>query len=470
MKSELRVAVFFGIVLNLLCPSAQADDTVAKGPVITKLSRKKALNDMALELYGKNFGSDASKVKVTIDGRPCMLTFVSDKTIMLLTPSKTKIGETTLLLTVNNAKSNPMVIEILDRAKLGDDFWKRETERMEKSAREEEEKKDADLITLTQLTTKPAEGGRYFVEVKGTAKELIDNCRVQVQLSFMGQGLGKKYSKIVANEFSCQFGPFRKDLFPGIYEINAYFRLHRQRYRVRYEWKKVINKERTKKLAKLRGREFYNVGTKALARTKTAEVLKLRQELLGKLELQLNELQNIYASATRCYFRKNRKLDEARWKKWLERFKFVKNTEDWERILKDERVTRGGIHLDAVKWQSVISKQLRNIRTIYSDFDKSRTEFHSPRFPKLNSHLSEMFAVLFDLYVTRTVGLFKENRLRIPGDLVSQFGSMPFSQTPFTGVGRFKTLKTKVLQRIEEEQLAFKALEKANKEAPKKSD
>ncbi|MDF1666421.1 MAG: hypothetical protein P1V97_32025, partial [Planctomycetota bacterium] len=325
----------------------------------------------------------------------------------------------------------------------------------EKSDRESEEKRDEDLLTLTQLTTKPEDGGRYFVEIRGTAKELIDNCRVQVQLVFMGKSLGKKYSKIVSNQFTCLFGPFRKDLFPGLYEINARFMLHRQRYEVRYEWKKSVSKERSKKLSKLDGRAFYNVGGAELARTKTAEFLKLRKDLLGKLESQLKDFQDLYASATRCYFRENRKINEARWKKWLERYKFAKSTEDWERILKDKRIIRGGVHLDAVKWQSTVTKHLMAIRTLYSDFYASETTFLSPRLPKINSHMTEMFAVLFDLYVTRTLTLFKENRLKIPAALASQFGTLPFDQTPFTGVGRFKSLQGKIMRRFEEEMLAF---------------
>ncbi|MDF1663444.1 MAG: IPT/TIG domain-containing protein, partial [Planctomycetota bacterium] len=133
MMTKLRFVVMIGLTLSAFCSVAAGDD--GNGPIITKLNRNGALNDMALEVYGKNFGSDAANVKVSIDGKPCMLTFVSDTTIMLLTPTKARIGKTTLLLTVKGKKSNPFPIEILDRAKLGKDYWKRETERMEKSDR-----------------------------------------------------------------------------------------------------------------------------------------------------------------------------------------------------------------------------------------------------------------------------------------------------------------------------------------------
>ena len=467
MKNKMGLVVLCGFALCFLSSPSFADDPVG-APVITKLSRNAALNDMVLEIYGKNFGSDASKVRVTIDGKPCMLTFVSDSTIMLLTPSQAKIGKTTLLLTVNNKKANPFAIEILDRSKLGEDFWKRETERMEKSAREDEEKRDEELLTLTSLTTKAHEGGRYFVVVQGKTKELFDDCRVQVQIGFMGQTMGKKYCKITASQFSCLFGPFRKDLFPGLYEVNARFLLHRQRYEVRSQWKKEISKERTKKLAKISNRAYYNVGGKALALSKTMEVMKSRQETLEKLELQLKDFQDVYASATRCYFRVNRKIDEKNWRQWLQNARFVRNNEDWERIRKEKRAIRGDVHLDAVKWQKYISKQLTDMRRLYSEFDSSRTTFLSPRLPEVNTSLTQMFAVLFDLYLKRTVALYKENKLRIPSDLASQFGTMPFDQTPFTGTGRFKALQRKIMQRFEEEMLAFESEQRPKEPEPKK--
>jgi hypothetical protein len=470
MMKKIRTGrMLFALVCCSLSLTAMAHAEDA-APVITSLSATKTLKDSAVDIHGSNFGSDASKVKVSIAGKVCIVNFVSNKIIMILTPSTVKPGKTVLLLTVEGKKANAMAIEILDRKGLSKDFWKKETERVEVSERKKIETENSELLLLERLETKAHSDGRYVIEIAGSAKELIDDCRVQVHLSFFGKFIGRKYITVKDNKFQCQFGPFDKELFPGIYEINIYFLLHRQRYVVRHEWRKVKSKDKSRQLAKLKSRSYYKIGTEAEAKDMAKSALEKHRILYETLSSQLQDLQDCYASSTRCFFKKGKKLNERYWKQWLEGYRFVKTAADWERIKKDRRCVKKSNHLDAKKWEEYIAQNLTSLRAQYFELQRAEEKYLASRYPIISGHLQEMFTVLLDLYLGRTRVLYEQNRLNIPKDLVSQLGAMPFGSNPFSSVGRFVTLQRKIKRCMAE---AAKILDGANdspdsEELPKK--
>jgi hypothetical protein len=447
--------------LLFMTEMVSADDA---NPVVAKLSRSAAVCDASVDLEGRNFGSVAAKVKVSIAGKSCMINFVSDKIIMILTPSHAKPGKTVLLLTVNGRKANAMPFEILDRKEVSEEYWKKQTEEVEVTKRKLTEDVDSKLIGLEGWRTVPDKGGAYKIEVWGHAKKLVDESRLIVRIFFMDEVVEHRYAFVKSNKFKATFGPYRRDLFPGIYRVKLDFLMSRQRWGIRQNTMAAFSKEEMRRYHRMGNQFFYRVGTELDSLQQSKKMLDKKIAIVDELTDSLIDLRHKYASATRCFFRNGKVLEEEKWRQWLKESYLTRSHADWLKVKEDLSViSKSGTHLDAVKWEDYISKNLKKIRKLSDQFQGDMSNHLMSRFPQFNRLLSQLIGTLMDLNLKRTRSLFEYNRIRITRDLESLFGLVPFRSLPSNSVARFKTLLNKIGRLVENEMAVLKKLDKVEK-------
>lgn len=460
MKRSLALFLTFVAVLWAPTLSAQEKPTIQPtGPTITKLDRLEAPPGSALNIFGQNFGKDPKLVKVTLGNKKCLVTMVTDTQLMVVTSLDSAVGQTEVIVEVKGQKSNKQPFTVLDPESVSKDYWKKRTKVAEDNQREDSELKRSQFLRITKLEFKDLgsqsgseSGSKFVIAVAGEAPKMPDEFRVNMIFSFEKQYIDAFFTKVKNGRFACEFGPYKKDLFPGRYKVEAAFELRRQSLRIRRAWGEKIGKKELKNYVALEAKKYFQIGDANTLSALSTEYCTKYKEVYTKLRKEFEDFQQNYASATRSAFVKNDKgkkqVDEAAWSQWLKTQRFIRNSNDFEKIKKRTQFMKG-LYLDVGKWEDYCLDFVARLKTHYAKVESFEGKFLTFAFEKAGKFLKSNISVLFDLQVRRTMFFYRFYKIKMPDKVRVVLGSAGFQNVPFSSVGRFLSTERRFLKFID---------------------
>lgn len=378
-----------------------------------------------VKVNGRNFADTKDDITVSIGGKDCFVLDAKQDWLRFVIPAEMPLGKHEVKITHKTGDSLSCTFK-LDVVKKTEKERNEETQKLENGGTEELGMfKKRETALEAKITLVP--GDAPEIRVEGNTTLLPDDFELQVSLGFsLPQGLQTveqpwkgQQVKIKKGAFVAKFGPYQgKALLAGRYYVDVLFDVKQQSMIVlkKNNWPGKLTPMERDGFSEIKLRRFADSLTDA-DRQKQDEEHRLHYTDLANRTAQLViSLEQAYASAGKCFFRKGTTIDDAGWQEWVSHRGFT--PDEMKRVEKDARFFTKTYALDAEHWQSFVEgeiyKNLQEVAQRHSNLKAKYVGSRDPQAEMLGDHLVSIILGLARYYSTE---LYSKNKLQLPDSL-----------------------------------------------------
>lgn len=427
-----------------------APEPVRVEPVILQLESHEGPPGAVIVILGRGFGENAELVQAELGGKSCAVIEVHPEQIILVSDPETRPARSSLILSIDRKKLEAQTYEVLDPAKIGPEYWKKQFEKYEAAARRDEETERREAILVDRFELVRDASGRVGILVAGRTKDLIDGCKLHLRLEHADETVGLETAIVGAGRFQTQFGPYDRRLFPGRYVLELRFLLHKQMFSLRKQLESGKDERKLESLRRLSFRDFYDIGSNDEWVRERDELAKVYDDGLKDIEARLSDFQALYAATLRCVFRKGKELDEAAWSEWVKSHELIANEAELAAARKDNRALKGE-HFDPIAWEKLVTDLLLALEARQNAVFQKNKGFVTVPWSFLQGRYEVMTSILVGVIWVRTAFLHSRYKLKISDTLLERFNTIRTVSGVEGGTGTVRSYAEKIREFLAEQ-------------------